>query len=380
MSCQKITVSTASASSTGYAVLIEDSSYPWEYLSKLHEKFRKEKKQVALITDSNMKRCYKAALDELRDEGWPILAIAAGEGHKNAATKEKIETFLFKNKITRSSTVVALGGGVVGDLVGFVAATFMRGISWQSLPSSIVAMVDASIGGKTGIDTPFGKNLVGSFHNPKEVYISLALLSTLREKEYRNGFAEVAKHALIADRALYQFLKKNIENIQRRDMKTLQAIVRKNVLIKKNVVTEDERESGLRRILNFGHTVGHGLEWLSAFKLSHGEAVSIGMAAEAYFSYKLGLLSHADFQRIVELLSCLGLRASMPAWSHGKIPEPYKACLLDKKASASVFCFSAIQSIGRMHAAGGEYLLHLERRQFLLLMRDFCGQLPFAKT
>ncbi len=213
------------------------------------------------------------------------------------------------------SAIVALGGGVTGDLAGFVAATYLRGIPYIQVPTTLLAMLDASVGGKTGVDTAHGKNLVGAFHLPAAVVADPLTLASLPERDYRAGLAEAVKHGLIADRTLLRLARAQAPAIARRDPATLVHLIRRSVEIKADVVSEDEREAGRRAILNAGHTVAHALEHVSAYTLAHGEAVALGLVAECALAERLALTPGGTRERVVAVLTALGLPVRLPAGS-----------------------------------------------------------------
>lgn len=252
--------------------------------------------------------------NSLIDAGWnliPPFLIPPGERSKSMRNVMKCYIHLASNKFERSSIVVVLGGGVVGDLGGFVAATFLRGLRWVNFPTSLIAQCDSAIGGKTGVDLPEGKNLVGAFHRPSAVVIHPPFLQSLPLRHFRNGLAEVVKAAVIGDPTLFTLLETKLDKILARDPGTLESIIARSCEIKANVVSRDELETGERVTLNLGHTLGHALETVMEYRnLLHGEAVSIGMVAASAIATARGLLDHTDFSRIVRLLLNLGLPVS----------------------------------------------------------------------
>jgi 3-dehydroquinate synthase len=243
--------------------------------------------------------------------------------------------------------LVALGGGVTGDLAGFVAATYMRGIPYLQVPTSLLAMLDASVGGKTGVDTPHGKNLVGAFHPPAAVLADPRTLKTLAEREYRGGLAEAVKHGLIADASYLTWIEANVDAIARRDSGVLVHLVRRSVEIKAQVVSEDERESGRRAILNAGHTIAHALEQSSGYLLPHGEAVALGLVAESYLAETLGIATPGLSRRVAALLTRLGLPVRLAA----DIPRSrlLDSMSRDKKNKKGEIHFALIARAGEMH-------------------------------
>jgi 3-dehydroquinate synthase len=268
-----------------------------------------------IITDSNVHRIYgKKFAGLLRQLGCdaPVLTFRAGERQKNRHIKEQIEDQLLKFGIERNSLIIALGGGVTGDIAGFVSATMLRGIQYIHIPTTLLAQVDSSIGGKVAVDHPLGKNLIGAFYQPKKVYIDISTLQSLPDREYRCGMAEVIKYGITLDKNLFLYLERNIHRIRNRNSVCLAYIIRKCCSLKKGIVERDERESGLRRILNFGHTIGHGIESASGFRLNHGEAVAIGMAVEAEISSAIHTTSDTTVERLTSLLRQYGLPVALP--------------------------------------------------------------------
>jgi 3-dehydroquinate synthase len=249
-----------------------------------------------------------------------------------------------KSSTDRKSLIVAVGGGVVGDVAGFVAASLLRGVALVHVPTTIVAQVDSSIGGKTGVNLPEGKNLFGAFYPPRLVLTDPELLRTLPDREFRGGLAEVIKHAIIADAAMFAILEKNFGSILRRDRAALDELIPRNIQIKARVVSRDERESGLREILNFGHTFGHALESVTRYRCyQHGEAVGWGMIAASFLGHELGLTRADDVSRIVALIRRLG---PLPAWPRVAAATLVKAMRSDKKARGGVVRFVLSPRIG----------------------------------
>lgn len=266
----------------------------------------------AIITDENVGRLRGVAVQKaFEDAGFAVqlLAVPAGEPSKCMAAAENLIDRMIAAGLDRSSFVVALGGGVVGDLAGFVAAVYQRGIPFVQIPTTIVAQVDSSIGGKTGVNARAGKNLVGAFHQPRLVLADTDTLSTLPDREYREGFAEVIKHAVIRDAAMLEELDPDAPRAG------LAPLVARNIAIKAAIVTEDEREeSGTRALLNFGHTVAHAIENVAGYgRFLHGEAVSLGMAAALEMSVRKYGLSSADARRVCAKMSAFGLPLTLPA-------------------------------------------------------------------
>ncbi len=269
----------------------------------------------AIITDSNVKNLYGNKLKTLfqkNDLNVLLIDFPAGEKQKNRDIKTQIENTMMESNFGRDSVVIALGGGVVGDIAGFVAATYMRGIPYIQVPTTLVACVDSSIGGKTAVDTQYGKNLIGAFYQPRSVYIDLYTLKTLDKKEIREGLAEIIKYGVIADQHLFSLLESGIEKLFEFNNNLLRKIIATCCKIKAKIVEKDEKESGLRKILNFGHTVGHAIERSSDYTLSHGNAISIGMVVEGKIAVELGLWNKNELTRLELLLKRAGLPTEIP--------------------------------------------------------------------
>jgi 3-dehydroquinate synthase len=266
------------------------------------------------------------------------------ESAKNLRSVEYITRSLCRAGADRQSLVVAVGGGVVGDVAGFAAASYLRGVKLVHIPTTLVAQVDSSIGGKTGVNLPEGKNLVGAFYPPQLVLTDPDFLHTLSDREFRGGLAEVIKHAVIADAQMFAFLEKNIEKVLRRDRQLLGLLIPRNAQIKARVVSRDERESGLREILNYGHTFAHALESVTKYRrYQHGEAVAWGMIAAAFLGHELGLTRAADVSRIVALVSSL---VPLPRWPHVASAALLNAMRSDKKTRSGILRFVLSPRIG----------------------------------
>lgn len=241
------------------------------------------------------------------------IRIPAGEATKVLGTVERIYGALLEGGVKRDGWVIALGGGVVGDVAGFAAATYLRGVAWLQIPTSLLAMADASVGGKVGVDYGGGKNLVGTFHQPGLVLTSPGFLSTLPDRELANGLAEVIKAAIIGDLDLFALMESQAAPIWKRDPSVLEELIGRSVEVKARIVEMDERETGRRQLLNLGHTIGHALEAATGFSvLGHGEAVAIGLVAACQLSFLLGLLPAADRDRVERLLAMHRLPTRLP--------------------------------------------------------------------
>lgn len=294
--------------------------------------------KVLIVADSNTAPLYlEEAVRSFQEVGYEAfqMVLPAGEVFKTAASVELIWEKALDSGLDRKSLMVALGGGVVSDLTGFAAATYLRGLYYASIPTTLLSQVDASVGGKTGFNLKSGKNLVGAFYQPIGVFADPNTLLSLSQREYRNGYAEVIKHALLSRSDLLVFLEGNLEKIESRDPWFLAKLVEKNVRIKADVVASDEKEAGRRAILNLGHTLGHALEELGGYKdYSHGEAVAIGMTAACAISLRRGLITEQQFARVKSLIEKVGLptKPSSPVEPWVWWEKTYK----DKKAASGV--------------------------------------------
>lgn len=272
--------------------------------------------RALVVTDANVAPLYAGkTLDSLTAAGVQasLFRIPAGEASKSMRQLSRILDKMASLRLDRGCGAVALGGGVVGDIAGFAAAVFLRGVPYVQAPTTLLAQVDSAVGGKTAIDHRLGKNLVGAFHQPIAVVSDTSTLLTLPEREFRAGLAEVVKHAAIADARLFSFLEKNEALILERDAGVMGRIVASNCRIKARVVEHDEREAGLRQILNFGHTLGHAVEALAGYssELLHGEAIAVGMSAASRISCAMGHCAPGDVERLTALLERFGLPTNM---------------------------------------------------------------------
>src|SRR6266404_2174660 len=267
------------------------------------------------------------------------------ESEKNLQSVEGLAQSLVAAGAYRHALIVAIGGGVVGDVGGFVAATYLRGVSLAHVPTTVVAQVDSALGGKTGVNLPEGKNLVGAFYPPRLVLSDPETLRTLPEREFRGGLAEIIKHAVIADAGMFDYLERNIEKVERRNRVALDYLIPRNVAIKAKVVTRDERESGLREILNFGHTFAHALESVTHYKrYQHGEAVAWGMMAAALLGHETGFTRANDVSRIVSLVRRIG---PLPPWPRVPVGALIDAMRSDKKTRDGQLRFVLTPRIGK---------------------------------
>ena len=311
-------------------------------------------RRAALVTSPDIMRLHgKRVVDRLRDGGFEIALVEVpdGEAAKQLAVAARCWDALLEARLDRSSTVLALGGGTVGDVAGFVAATYMRGVNLVQLPTTVLAQVDSSSGGKTAIDHPKAKNLIGAFHQPRLVIIDPATIDTLPERDYRSGLAEVVKHGVVLDATYFARLERDTAAILARDPATLEEVIGGSCRLKADVVERDERESDLRAVLNYGHTIGHALEAATAFgRWTHGEAVSLGMIAEARLAQRVGLASGETVARQERLLVALGLPVSAPAID---VDDVLAAITRDKKSRDDRVPFVLAPEIGTFRVEHG---------------------------
>lgn len=309
--------------------------------------------QVTVVSNEVVAPLYLDALRQALGERpqVDVFLLPDGERFKSLESYGRLMDFLLEHRHNRTTTLIALGGGVVGDLTGFVAATFQRGVDFVQIPTTLLAQVDSSVGGKTGVNHPRGKNMVGAFHQPRGVIADLATFDTLPEREYRAGLAEVVKYGVIRDAGFFDWLAGDCQGLLARAPAVLLRAVRRSCEIKAEVVAADERESGLRAILNFGHTFGHALETLTGYDtLLHGEAVAIGMVMAADLSARLGLLDWSDAARIRALLAGLGLPvAPLPLAAQDML----EVMGLDKKVVDGKLRFVLARGLGSVVVSAG---------------------------
>lgn len=272
-------------------------------------------KKLAVITDSNVLGLYAKPISEkLVRAGFQtdVFAFPAGEKSKTRETKARIEDAMLEKGFRRDCAIIAVGGGVVTDLAGFVAGTYGRGIPFINYATTLLAAADASVGGKTAVDTPLATNLIGMFNQPRKVYLDIAAWKTLSRRQVASGLSETIKHACLASLDMFEFIEENLEDILSFQRFACEYIAENNCKIKYRVVMQDERESGLREILNLGHTVGRAVETVSGYKLLHGEALAIGMAAQVLLSARLGYMSEEEAERVTALYARAGLPTRIP--------------------------------------------------------------------
>jgi 3-dehydroquinate synthase len=272
-------------------------------------------KKFAVVTDSIVQDLYaQRILDMLTNAGYKanMFVFPEGEKSKTRKTKEDVEDAMLEMDYRRDCCVIAVGGGVVTDLAGFVAGTFGRGVPFINYATTLLAAADASVGGKTAVDTPLATNLIGLFNQPKKVYLDIATWKTLPARQISSGMAETIKHACLGNRELFTYLEENMDKVLNNDPEACEYIAQENCRVKYQVVMKDERESGLREILNLGHTVGRAIETVSEYQLLHGEAVAIGLVAQAELAVRLGYVTGEEKKKIVALLQKANLPVSIP--------------------------------------------------------------------
>lgn len=303
-------------------------------------------RKICIVSDSVVAPLYldtvKNSLAEVSDCITEYV-FEAGEKNKNLNIVKSLYEFLIINKFERRDILVALGGGVVGDLTGFTAATYLRGIDFIQVPTTLLAQVDSSIGGKTGVDFDSYKNMVGAFYMPRLVYINISTLNTLDERIFNSGFGEIIKHAYIKDSEYLDYIKNNTVNIMSRQPGCLEEIIYKSCVIKGNVVEKDPTEKGDRMLLNFGHTLGHAIEKLSGFALYHGECVVLGMICALYISKKRGSITDAEYESAIRLFKDFNYPMTV---SGIKVNEVVDVSKNDKKMSAGKIRFVLLNAVG----------------------------------
>jgi 3-dehydroquinate synthase len=316
----------------------------------------------AIITDSTVGPLYAApvAVELAKRTRVTVATFPSGEPNKTRNTWSEVTDHLLAAKLGRDGAVVAIGGGVVGDVAGFVAATYLRGIPYVQAPTTLLAMIDSSIGGKTGVDTPAGKNLVGAFHQPRAVIADIATLSTLPPQHRFAAMAEAIKHGAVADRAYFARLGELAPAIAGSELGALQEVAERSIAIKATIVAEDEREHGRRAALNFGHTIGHALEAATGYDQLHGEAVSCGMALEARLGHSLGITPRETVDAIIETLSSYHLPVSLPA--NTDVARMLAAMRHDKKARGSSVRFALVGTLGTVHREGAEWTVAVSQQ------------------
>ena len=357
---------------TGYDVTVAEHAL--DRLATLVES-RGSTHRYAVITDSTVRSLHADRVARQLPAGTTVHSFPAGETQKTRETWMRLTDEMLAAGHGRDSAIVALGGGVVGDLAGFVAATYMRGIPFVQLPTTLLAMIDAAVGGKTGVDTPAGKNLVGAFHRPAAVIIDPLVLGTLPPRELRAGLAEAIKHGAIADVRYFDWIRRSIPSLLQEGANGLRAggdndsipeqgspslmvgLITRSVELKGSIVERDEREGGIRRILNFGHTLGHAIEALSGYHLLHGEAVAIGMALEAELAERAGVAERGTASTLRDVIRSAGLPTERPREiAAARVLEAARG---DKKVRGGMIELALPLELGRMAGAERSWSVHV---------------------
>ncbi len=320
-----------------------------ENFSNLAQAMRAEglvDRKICIVTDSNVGPLYESAVEEVLrkvSSDISVFTFEAGEKNKNLDTVSSLYQTLIQNGLDRKSLLVALGGGVVGDLTGFGAATYLRGIDFIQIPTTLLAQVDSSVGGKTGVDFQQYKNMVGAFHQPKLVYINTTTLKSLPEREYFSGMGEVIKHGLIKDADYYEWIKENIDAIKAREHEAVKEMIYQSCLIKGGVVERDPKEKGERALLNFGHTLGHAIEKLKDFTWLHGECVAAGCCLAVEISCIKGNISKEEVDDIKGVFEAFDMNGDISELSADDIVKTTKS---DKKMVGDKIKFVLLRSVG----------------------------------
>lgn len=331
------------------------------------------KKSLFIVTDEKLVKAGHLKTLTAGKELPHFVITPAGEQSKNMATMTAILEAMEKQHLGRDTVVIGLGGGTVGDMAGFVAAVFKRGVPVVHIPTTTVAQADSSIGGKTGVDSSLSKNAYGCFWHPAAVFIDVATLATLDDLQYRSGLAESVKHAAIADAEYFVFLEKNSDAILRRDTAVLEKVAEYNCRIKASVVEEDPTEKNKRRILNYGHTIGHAVESASEYQLLHGQCVAIGMIAAGKIEKAMGLVRDDRLERIERILVKLGLPVSIGGGSmtHPTVSQLMDLLSLDKKAVGKWPRFVLLEKLGKVCCKDGQWAQEVSRD----IIEECMGQL-----
>lgn len=329
-------------------------------------------KKFAVVTDSIVENLYaKEIFDKLISAGFKadLFVIPEGEKSKTRPMKEFVEDSMLEKGYRRDCCVIAVGGGVVTDLAGFTAGTFGRGVPFINYATTLLSAADASVGGKTAVDTPLATNLIGIFNQPKKVYIDIDTWKTLPVRQLSSGLAETIKHACLGNSEMFDYLEKNIEKILSNDIEACEYIAEKNCDVKYKVVMKDERESGLREILNLGHTVGRAIETVSDYKLLHGEALAIGMTAQVKLGNKLGFISDENMNRVIELYKKAMLPVQIPEYIDKK--ALVRKLYTDKKVRNGKLRFVFQKEIGDVMCFGeNEYGLEISEEEIAKIISE----------
>ena len=338
-----MTVLSAGKGESKYDIHILNKKIPKNILNK----FLTKKNKVLIITDSGVPKQYLKNLEkDINTKNKYYLVLAKGEKSKSFKSYQKILNKLIELKFDRSDYLVALGGGVIGDVTGFAASSYLRGIGYIQIPTTLLSQVDSSVGGKTAVNLAQGKNLIGAFYNPKLVLISTSFLKTLSDKEYKSGLGEVIKYSLIGNKKLKKIIEDQSQLIVDKDESTLKVIIEESIKTKSKIVTKDEKESGIRAILNFGHTFGHAIEAYNNYRnITHGAAITLGMVIASKLSFYEGHIKDYQLDNIINMIESIGLNTDHSKYNYSKLKK-YMASdkkvkdgklniiLIDKKFSA----------------------------------------------
>lgn len=358
-----LTISAPKSVSKPYLITIT-SNLIYELTQYLLNHYANHK--IVIITDEIVNNLYIKHFEEQflkSDLSFHIIKFKAGEINKSQATKTFIEERMLELQLKRDTVCVALGGGIVGDMAGFVASTYMRGIDYINIPTTLLAMVDSSIGGKTAINTPYGKNLIGTFWPPSAVMIDLNFLQTLPNEHLINGLVEVIKIFLTFDKSLFEYLQVNLEKILNKDKDTIRYLIYNALKLKAQVVEQDSNDISLRKILNFGHTIGHAIEAISNYEILHGYAVGVGILVEAKIAVYLNYLSNKEYVIIKNLLNSLGINLSLI--NKYAIDQIINYCELDKKNLNDSIYFIILQKIGAT-LLSSQQVAHLVEKEVII--------------
>ena len=358
-------------STKSYPVLIGNSN-----LNKLPERLDRQKlfKNLLIVIDENVALYYQTKIKSVfSNHSGKILYYILPSGEKTKSEKElkKIYDFLLKNNFGRDTVLIAIGGGVTGDLAGYAASTFMRGIQLVHVPTTFLAMIDSSIGGKTGINFNKKKNLIGTFYQPRLVFIDIMFLSTLPSREFNSALGELIKYGFISNKDFYSFLSNNLEKVKSMNDRVIEAVIKESVSIKAGVIQQDEFEQrGIRNILNLGHTFAHGIESELGFKVNHGEAVAAGIICSLFLSHKIGLLETSKQKNLLRLPGSVRLPAIIKKINNQNV---FDAMRSDKKNKDDKKMFVLISGIGNMFvdvpANKSEIFYALNKMKQVLLLR-----------
>ncbi len=332
---------------------------------------------VLITQNSLIKEIASPLIKKLKEKNIPyfLLTFPPGEKYKTRKTKEYLENQMFRCSIDKQFAILSLGGGVVSDMAGFVAATYMRSLPLIHVPTSLVGMIDAAVGGKTGVNTSFGKNTIGVFYQPKAVFIDPLFLKTLPQEEFQNGVVEMIKYGLIYDPKIFSMLEEKIEDILSQNS-FLEEMIFACLSIKKKMVEEDERDESVRRLLGFGHTLGHAVEFACSYRISHGQAVYLGILGESFLSMKKKLLPKRSFERICALFSRYGIVTAPFVFSKKKV---FSYLMQDKKRRGGKPFFVLLQEIGYPFVNSSGFIHEVER-ELIEEMLDFIEQVILEKN